>query len=541
MHMNNYTRFASLFFVVLFLCIPLSAQDTVETIVRENVETAVATMNIRTNVSGVEVYVNAVYKGVAPLTIENMVPGMYSIHLEKDGWEPKSVFVQLQAHTETNLYFELIPKTGFLRIYTDLADAEISIDGERLESTNSYDTGLIELQEGNHIVEIKKFGYRTKTETVTIFERFFSELYFEMEKSLFVINAFSANAPRFNPLSPGNLGLVSFHFTLSAPGSAVFEVYDKNGLAIFTQTFYNLNSPNHSVTWNGKNSLGIALPEGEYTARLEALPAEGWEIIPQINNIGESLDSVFAMTSTIIDNSIFYPIVSSGSSGTSVGVANARLMPTGTTLISFNAATDFSVSSGLEAVPFSFNATFTPFSLTEISLRIGAEAESTLGDSMPVFFGGALKISAPIQNAYMGGIVRYTYSTEPTYASVYSEPGLGFGFIGGIELGNLLFSLSEEAVFGSATGLVNEFDGHLKTALGVQFQKGIFSSSVWASLYSPFTFNGMQFFETFESGVEASVLIPNTTIIPTLGCSYIYSNNYAHNIMLRLGINFLIL
>ncbi len=525
---------------LLFLVPALTGQDTVETIVRENsVNTETASLNIRTNVNSVEVYINGLYEGVSPLSLANMTPGMYALQLRKDGWEKKSVFVQLDAQTETNLYFELTPITGFLRVYSNVSDAQVFIDGVLVETGSSSDSGLIELQEGLHTIEIKKFGYITESKSVAIFDRFFSEVSFDVKKAPFEIQLFSPNQMQFNPNAPGKLGQVKFNFSVTAPGSAVFEVFDKNGVAVITEYFYNLESAYHNATWDGRNSLGIALPEGVYSSRLEAIPSDGWQVAQTYNNVTDT-NSAVSLASVVIDNSIFYPIVSIHASGTSVGVANARLMPVGTTVLSFNGATDFSLNSGLSAVPFSASAAFTPFPFTEFSIRVGAEAESQLGLEMPVIIGGGAKVSAKINNGYIGGILRYTYTTEPTYTKTYSESGLGFGIIGAIESGLLLFSFSEEVVFGSDTGRVNEFDGHLKTGVSAQFQKGIFSSSAWASVYSPFTFSGMELIGVVESGLEGSVLIPNTTVAPNIGCSYVYSKDNGHNIMLRFGLNVLL-
>ncbi len=541
--MKKSIRFTSFVFIfLLFSSYSLFSQDTVETIVRESaVQSETAILNIRTNISGVEIYINGLYKGISPLIIEDMTPATYTIQLKKDGWERKSVFVQLKAQTETNLYFELIPITGFLRVKSNIRDANIYLDGTLIDIGNSTDTGLIEVQEGLHTVEIKKFGYVTQSETVNVYERFLSDVVFEVEKSLFSVSSFSANPSRFNPNAPGGFAFSQFSFTVTAPGSVTFSVFDKNNVLIYSEDFLNVTSAHHSAKWNGKNMLGIVLPEGSYRTTLEGKPSEGWQIFSFALTDGSETGTVTSELYSIIDYSIFYPIIQAGASGSSVGVTNARLMPSGTSLVSLSGSTDFSLEEGFSAFPFSVQTVFTPLSILEFSLRLGAEAESSVGDNFPMFFGGSVKIASKYQNAYFGGVLRYTYATEKTYSSIFSEPGLGFGFITGIEVGPVLFSLSEEVVFGSETGNVGAFDGHVKSAIGMQFQKGSFSSSLWTSLYSPFTLNGMSLFEKFEVGVDASFLLPNTIFAPTLGCSYRYSELYKGDISLRFGLQFFVL
>ncbi len=535
--MKNRVFLLACFFLSMYA---LHSQDTVETVVRESTESSeTAGLIIRANVSGVEVYINNMYEGIAPLTLNELVPGMYSIQLRKSGWERKSVFVQLREQTETNLYFELDPITGFLRVESDLMGADIYIDDVRYEHGDSLDSGLIELQIGSYTVDIKKFGWKTQSKSVQIYDTFLSNLSFEMERDLFSISAFTSKPARFNPMAPGNLSTAHFNFTVTAPGSAVFQVLDRNNVPVFTDTFHSITSSHQTSSWDGRNSLGIMLPEGSYTARIEAIPAEGW--VSNSLPTTEDKKTVTATTLITIDTSIFYPIVTSAEGGTSVGIPNARLMPLGTSLVSLNGFTAFSLDSGFSSFPFAVSASFTPLQFMELSLRFGAEAQTGQNATFPVFFGGSLKFANTTENIHYGALVRYTFSTEPTYSSTYSENGLGVGFIGGIEYGQFLFSASEELIFGSETGNILLFDGHLKTGLGIQYQKSSFSSMLWCSLFSPFTLQSIRVFGTIEAGLEAAYLLPNTNVAPTLGFSYTNCDTGEQSFNIQFGVNFLIL
>ncbi len=527
---------------IFFSITTVFAQDTVEMIVRENAQSSTnALVNIRTNISGVEVYFNNLYKGIAPLTIDEMTPGIYSVLLKKDGWEKKSVYVSLEENTETNLYFELVPITGFLRIDTNIDNAEVYIDGVKIEATETLSSHFLEIQEGVYTVKVTKFGYETQSKTVRVFEHVISNADFTMEKALFDIESFSARSERFNPLAPGGLSIASFDFVVNAPSSALFEVVDKNNVVVYSQHIVNINSANNRVKWNGKNSLGIPLLQGAYTAKLTAIPNAGWTSkVLSYESEDSDNNTIVTTTRTIIDNSIFYPLVSASALGSSNGTVNARLMPVGTTLVSFSGVSDFSTTTGFTSLPFSLSGVFTPFSFTELSLRIGAEAQSNSSTNIPVFFGTAIKLSTSFNDFYFAGTVRYTYSTEKSFSPIYTDAGLGLGLAFAYEINSILLTASEEAVFGSETGNVGAFDGHLKTGLSIQFQKGSFSSNAWASLYSPFSLSSMVFFDTIETGIEAMVLLPNTTIVPTLGCSYAYSDSNSHTIGVRFGMQVLI-
>ncbi len=528
-----------LFLLVTMSCFPLFSQDTVETLVREtSSDDNSAIMNIRTNVSGVEVYLNNLYKGISPLTLENIVPATYVVTLKKDGWETKSVFVQFEEKTETNLYFELLPITGFISIHSNVFGAEVYLDGTLVDMHNSLDTGLIEVQEGLHTIEIRKFGYKTQSKNVNVFEKYLSEVSFDMEKALFEVSSFLSKPKKFNPLAPGGLGIAQFSFTVTAPGSAVFNVFDKNGVIVYSEYFPNFMTPYHSAKWNGRNSLGIALGEGQYRVELEATASEGWET--GILSAEQPIQTVKVNTFATIDNSIYYPLVNAGVSGSTVGLPSARLMPQGTTVISFAGLTDFSLSSGFSAFPFSLGAMFTPFSFLELSFRLGAEAGPQASSTLPIFVGGALKASKNLHNMFLTGIVRYTYASDPIHSFSNIEPGLGIGAVFGIEVDDFFFSLSEEFVIGNNVGIIYSFDGYVKSALGMQYQSGSISTNIWASLYSPFDYSAFSLVGMVETGVDVSVLLAQTTLAPMVGCSYVYSGNQKHSIAARFGLNIIV-
>lgn len=535
-------------FFFLFCITTLVAENNYEkTISPIDKTTTTGTLSILTNVEKVEVYINNVYYGHSPVTVEELTPGMYFIKLLKDGYEEKSAFVEVKAGTISKLFFELKPLLGFLRITSNVNNATIFINGSLFDNVyqfieedsfatvNSGDTGIIQIPEGSYSIEVQKFGYETVEYSVVVVKDKISNLGITMKKSSLSIQSFYSSPKSFNPNSPELLGSTSFQLNVNAPCTASIEIFNENKNIIYRSLPKKMNSETNTFSWDGKNDYGFIMNDGIYTANVKVIPDTGWNIRSATDNDSE----LYATTTATIDSSIFYPLVGANAGGSSTGIPTPRLMPKGTMLFTITGMADFSFYSGYKALPFAFDFVFNPFTNTELSFRFGFEPQ--YNGNLPVFFGGSIKYAAPLYPFYLGGLLRYTYATEPSIVSVFSEPGLGIGIIAGVELQDYLLSFSEEVVFGSEKGNIINFDGHLKTGFSMQFQRSNFSTNTWIALYSPFTFKGMDFFGQVETGLDFSYLIPNTSISPTIGFNYVYSKLYSHSMAIHFGFNMLLL
>lgn len=533
--------------VFLIFSVSLFAENEyTQTTVEGDVNSTKGTLAIQTNVEKVEVYINNVYKGYAPIVLDDLTPGMYLLTLEKKGYEEKTAFINVEAGVETKLYFELERLLGFLRITSNIDNADIYLNSTLFDNIFIYsnsalsgtprsrDTGIFKLPEGIYTVEIRKFGYEPITKTVVVLEDTLSSVSFEVKKSLLSIQSFNSRPDAFNPTSPQLLGETSFSFSVNAPCTASLEIYNDNNSLIYTSMPKKVSTSSSSFSWDGRNTFGSVMPEGRYTAVLHVIPFDGWKTVN-----ADGSDTLYASTTTLIDATIFYPLVAANIGGTSTGIPTPRILPKNTCLFTIAGNADFSLDTGYTVIPFSFDVVYTPLSALELSFRLGFEPHDT--GEIPVFFGGALKYATQLYPFYLGGLLRYTYSSEPIIVTGFSEPGLGLGFLTGFEVENYLFSFSEEVVFGSSYGNILDFDGQVKTGFSVQFQKESFSTNTWVSLYSPFNFDGISLFGNVETGLDVSYLIPNTSVSPTIGINYNYSSHGAHNIRLRFGLNMLVL
>ncbi|MFI3257834.1 MAG: PEGA domain-containing protein [Spirochaetales bacterium] len=537
--MNRQLKNISILCTVLCIGYNLIAQNTTEISVKENThESNTASLRIQTNISGVDVFLNNAYKGFTPLTLHDIVPGTYTVTLKKDGWQEKSVRLSLNAQSETTLRVEMIPSMGFLRISANVSQADIYIDGVSVGQDVALVSEIFETSTGIHTVSVKKFGWAEQSQDIYIYPNTLHTASFTLQKTTFSLSSFSASPQRFNPTNSGILGQTRFVMQVTAPGTGSLNIYDANANIVYTRNLPAFTEWNNSVLWDGRDTLGIMLPNGIYTATVDVQADAGWSYSP-----AQYTEDGFIRSSTqvIIDTDMFYPLVTIGAGGTSIGnVAVPFLMPKGTMAFSLTGASNFLLNSDAYTIPLIISFFTTPTDWLEVSLRLGTEAGDSSGNQS-VIFGSALKFAFDKSPYYIGGVLGYTYSSQDTLLPSFTEPGLSLGIIGGIKTNSILFSFTEEVIFASQRGIFDVFAGQFQTGVSALFQYESFSASLWASLYSPFDGNGIKAFGEFSTGTDISLLAFDTTLIPSVGFGYTVNNTLEHNLSVRFGMLVLIL
>ncbi|PLV56945.1 PEGA domain-containing protein [Thermotoga sp. SG1] len=130
-----------------------------------------ATLRLRTDPAGVDVYVDGRYAGTTSesgLTIV-LDPGTYSIRLEKEGYETDSFTVNLKSGEEKEVFRRLEERVVFseVRIETQPSKATVYLNGYYHGETPV----TIYVQTGTYEITIVKPGYRTIVRTVTFDEK----------------------------------------------------------------------------------------------------------------------------------------------------------------------------------------------------------------------------------------------------------------------------------------------------------------------------------------------------------------------------------
>ncbi|TFG83585.1 MAG: PEGA domain-containing protein [Spirochaetales bacterium] len=220
---------------------------------------------------GVEVYLDYVRRGIAPIDLKGLSPGAHSLILRKDGYSDMAIDLVLAPDTRTTLTAALELKTGYLSISTQPAWAEVVIEGE------SFKPGILQVAAGQRDIEVRAFGYRSQTYSVFVPERLLASLSVALDRAPFEIYDFSLSHTRFNPLNAGILGSTRISFQASAPGRASIRISAPDGTIVASWELGPFVDWAQHVEWNGRDANGQPLPDDSYAIDLDAAAEPGIE------------------------------------------------------------------------------------------------------------------------------------------------------------------------------------------------------------------------------------------------------------------------
>ena len=125
---------------------------------------------IQSNPTGADVKLDGVYKGMTPLSLANISPGLHTVRVEKTGYVPWEDTVDVSAGVTTNVTAALTalpppPTTGSLNVTSDPAGADVKLDGVLKGTTPLTVTGV---SPGSHTLRLEKTGYVAYTAPVSI-------------------------------------------------------------------------------------------------------------------------------------------------------------------------------------------------------------------------------------------------------------------------------------------------------------------------------------------------------------------------------------
>jgi hypothetical protein len=220
-------------------------------------------LTIKSRPEGADIYIDSVYYGKTPLTIEHCEPGYYFLELRLEGYHTHTDYVYYSGENMT-YETELEPVTGYLDIAVTPPDAVIIVGGE-------YMTGpQAEIPIGTYSLRIRSFGYTDFVCDITIEEKKTTQLEVTLDEALFSLSALSVSRKTFNPGNPGSLGITTISFYVTTFGTATARILDKGKNEVFIYTFPPFSTWVQECEWNGKDKKGINLPDGEYTVEIHA-------------------------------------------------------------------------------------------------------------------------------------------------------------------------------------------------------------------------------------------------------------------------------
>jgi len=129
-------------------------------------------LRVTTSPSGSRVFVNDRMRGEAPLEVEGLAPGQYTLRVEQRGHESASRLINIEAGEELVESFELERNSGTLQLVTRPAGVSVSIDGEFIGVTEPARDGsdvvsrpmvIDMLSQGSHTLQLVREGYAFET------------------------------------------------------------------------------------------------------------------------------------------------------------------------------------------------------------------------------------------------------------------------------------------------------------------------------------------------------------------------------------------
>ena len=115
-------------------------------------------ISVDSSPSGAEIYFNGNYRGHAPLSIDGVWPGSYSIRCELNGYTPYPTTVTVYQGQQSNVFCPLsrLEKTGSLYIISSPSNAEVTLDGVYRGQTPLT---LNNVAATTHILQLDHAGY----------------------------------------------------------------------------------------------------------------------------------------------------------------------------------------------------------------------------------------------------------------------------------------------------------------------------------------------------------------------------------------------
>ena len=497
-----------------------------------------AVLDIRSPQSAADVYINNVHRGTTPLVIENMLPGYYNLRIEKKGFYSEYAEYLFESGNSYKIIGELKQITGSLYIRLNESADSLYVDGKKIgppfrcfslgrqsehedSSTPDNRERHITVTEGEHEIEVKKFGKQSAAAKVYVFRETEVTLDLHLQDADFELTSFSASKKRFNPYNPGTLGVCRFDFSVSAPGEGIPEVYGADSRLVYRGAPQAFTAENGSCIWDGRDAHGKILEKGVYTVYL------------QVRGNGNTEFTQSKPLTVTLDTDMTVPLALFSTGGLSAGIVpSIRLMPKGSLYSACTGGADFTQHTGFTSAPVFLGFAYTPLDFLEVSCAAGTEiyAEGT----PPLIVQATAKAAGKAGFFRYGAVLGASYSSGKAL-STFNEGLVHAGILLGAAAGPVYIGAAEQVYFGQAGSGFIPFSGTLKTGLSCSFQKGFFAAHVSAALYSAFTDADIRGFSSIHTGAELCVLIPKSMWMPGAGLYYRHNAKGSGEISFRIG------
>lgn len=489
----------------------------------EEVEEKTPALIITSSPSNAEVYINGVYYGRTPYTIEYPYPKYYLIKIMKDGYYPEEQSVYHNGVDQVYVHESLKKITGFLKL--DIPNREVR--------TNDWDLnlkpGMNELPIGWYNVEIQIFGYEPLEISFEIREKQTTYLSPRLMPIPFRVSDYSPGRDVFNPANIGSLGFYYLGYQVTSDGDLTIMVNDSTGKQVYKRMKSGFTRWNQYFEFNGKDASGVQLPDGNYTLTLQ------WTT----NGETRSVKTNFAIDSTLI---IQYNHLFNGTSGL-LFAPDTSILPRGY----FQAAMGF-VSHG-DGIIYR-----TP---TYLGIRTGLtkDLELVVQGNMYIYnddrqLPGGASISVKrrlISNTSISSAVyaKLAYHSENQTDTMTNYSGISAGIPIGLHFDHGSINFTPEVIISNSYPSYStyipddEIDVWMYGRLGVRINMDFLTAGISGAVRTP-RFNDFKYTFPVSAGLEANLNIPGSPLyFSALGAmEYRASDDYYVMAGIELGLLF---
>ena len=443
-----------------------------------------SSLRVTSSPSGASVYLDGVYKGSTPLTIENIEGGYHNVKLVKEHYKDEVERVYIPKNSRKSLHARLIQISGYLRLYSEPSGASITVNG------SSYIQGsLLELDEGYYTVKARKFGYEDASRTVYVSRWVTSTQTIVLDKAAFRLGSISANRSKFNPFAQASLSSVKITTHVNAPAEGRMTVSYADGEEVFSRDI-SFTTWTENFYWTGTDYNGNMVGDGLYKIEIQA---EGQRTSCLVT----------------VDSNLVYPSLSLTNGGSGIGsVASADSFPEDSSFFELDAGLIFGNSfKDIYQIPLSLGFLWSPSQCFELGLAFrpylsGEDSVINFSSSIKITFQTELSDSA----AFCWGFLwRIGFATGPLYLPYGIDAGNGtaFGGVLGFKTKDLYVGGEASFIINPTSGLFTQSDDRMWKA-GLALQKSFDAGSLGIFAGMNLT-NGEYFCKIEEDGSETVV------------------------------------
>ncbi|MCQ2573524.1 MAG: PEGA domain-containing protein [Treponema sp.] len=222
-----------------------------------------STLKINSNVPNAEVYLNGLYQGRTPLTIEDVYPGQYRLELKKSFYKSDVYTVTARSGYEISYTGFMEEELGEIRFHKIPSDASVYVDNALIK------TDKIKIIAGQHEIRITKFGYEAYHETVFLKPDSVLHIKPELIETGFVLSGFSVSRDVINPDLRNYMGKTEVSFNVTRHGSARLQIFAPDGTLTNSCDYSDFETWKQTYVWNGRADDGSKLADGLYWFELD--------------------------------------------------------------------------------------------------------------------------------------------------------------------------------------------------------------------------------------------------------------------------------